>query len=305
MSSTTIKKLILVGGTGGLGTEIAKGLVTAAGYTAKKALVRDASSDKAKALTNMGWETVEVKDYSDAAALESAMQGAETVVSTISGGDMVTIETAVLTAAKKVGATLFVPSQFGVDYRRWGTSFPFLAGKKAVLDAAQAAGMPTLSLFVGLFSDWIFGFFADLEAAKITWVGDGTTKVSWTRRSDIGYVLAKALETDLRTKGGTLSIQGDYMSFKDAGELLGQTLGKEFTVEYMDPQEALKNEQELLEKGMKGDVGSFYGSFKLHLLGEPARGNDGCDLSAEANDFGHKMQTLKEVFQSGVYGTPK
>jgi hypothetical protein len=26
-------------------------------------------------------------------------------------------------------------------------------------------------------------------------------------------------------------------------------------------------------------------------------------LSAEANNYGHKMQTLKDVFESGVYGS--
>ena len=190
-----MSSLVMFGATGGLGFEVAKGLVTAVGFDAKKAVVRDASSDKATKLKDMGWELVEVKDVlNDSAALEKALAGSKVVVSTMSGNDMVALETTVVKAAKKAGASLFVPSQFGVDYRRWGTEFPFLAGKKAVVDAAEAEGLPTLTVFTGYFSDWIFGFFADLENAKVTWIGDGNDKISWTRRSDIGYVLAKALE---------------------------------------------------------------------------------------------------------------
>ena len=40
--------LFMFGATGGLGFEVAQGLVTAEGFDAKKAVVRDASSDKAQ-----------------------------------------------------------------------------------------------------------------------------------------------------------------------------------------------------------------------------------------------------------------
>ena len=128
----------MFGSTGGLGFEVAKGLVTAKGFDAKKAVVRDASSDKAAQLKEMGWELVQVKDIlNDSDALDQALAGSKVVVSTMSGNDMVALETTVVKAAKKAGASLFVPSQFGVDYRRWGTEFPFLAGKKAVLDSSK------------------------------------------------------------------------------------------------------------------------------------------------------------------------
>jgi hypothetical protein len=295
----------MFGSTGVLGFEVAKGLVTATGFDSRRAVVRDSSSDKAHALSAMGWDLVEVKDIlKDTAALEQALAGAKVVVSTVSGSDMVPLETTVIKAAKKAGASLFVPSQFGVDYHRWGNDFPFLAGKKQVMDTADAEGLPALQVFTGYFSDWIFGFFADLENAKVTWIGDGNDKISWTCRSDIGYVLAKALEDEnLLEKGGAISMQGDFQSFNDATKLLGDAMGKTFTIEYMDPQEAKKQEDELLKKGLQGDLGSFFEAFKFHLMGEPARGNHGCDLSAEANNYGHKMQTLKDVFESGVYGS--
>ena len=116
------KTLFLIGGTGGLGFELAKGLVTAEGYASRKALVRDAAlvrdnaDTKAAGLKAMGWELVTFSDYANAEALQTALKGAHTIVSALSGGEMVTLETAIVDAAKANGASLFVPSQFGVDY---------------------------------------------------------------------------------------------------------------------------------------------------------------------------------------------
>lgn len=293
----------MFGATGGLGMEIAQGLVTAKDFDAKKAVVRDPSSEKAQALTKLGWDLVQVKDMNDSKALEGALDDAKVVVSTLSGNDMVALEANILRAAKKAGASLFVPSQFGVDYRRWGTEFPFLAGKKAVLDVAEKEGMPVLTVFNGYFSDWIFGFFTDLQEKKVTWIGDGNDKITWTRRSDIGFVLAKALADPELASGGTLSVQGDYMSFNDATQLLGDALGQRFEVTYMDPEQAKKEETEMLKKGLDGDVGAFFGAFKFHLMGEPARGNDGSDLNSSYNNYGVKMQSLEDVFKSGVYSS--
>ena len=156
----------------------------------------------------MGWMLVEVKAMmaNDAADLQAALAGAKTVVSAVSGNDMMPLEIAVVKAAKAAGATLFVPSQFGVDYRRWTGDFPFLAGKKAVIKAAKEADLPVLTVFTGYFSDWIMNFFCDMENPKVTWIGDGNAKISWTCRSDIGYVLAKGLADPKLAKGGTLSM---------------------------------------------------------------------------------------------------
>jgi uncharacterized protein YbjT (DUF2867 family) len=291
----------MFGATGGLGMEVAQGLVTADGFSAKKAVVRDTSSDKAQKLQDMGWTLVQMTDLNDPVALEAILQGAKVVVSTLSGNDMVAMETNIIQAAKKAGVSLFVPSQFGVDYRRWGSDFPFFAGKKQVLDNAEKEGLPTLSVFVGYFADASFSLFADLETFKVSWVGDGNDKITWTRRSDIGYVLAKALADPKLANGGTLMIQGDFQSFNDATKMLGDAAGKTFTVDYIDPQEAKKQEDELLKKGFEGDMGAFFASFKLHLTGEPARGNSGCDLSVGFDNYGVKMQTLEEVFKSGVW----
>ena len=68
----------MFGSTGGLGFEVAKGLVTAEGFDSKKAVVRDASSDKAAQLKEMGWELVQVKNIlNDSDALDQALAGSK------------------------------------------------------------------------------------------------------------------------------------------------------------------------------------------------------------------------------------
>ena len=299
--------LTLVGGTGGLGIEIARGLVKSEGFSAYKAIVRNA--EKGKALQEMGWTLVEVPDYFDAAALESALIGAKTVVSTFGGNDLVKLDVTTAQAAKKAGVELFVPSRFGIDYRRWSSSNPFLTAKLQVTDTAKEIGLPTLSVANGYFSDWIFDLVADRVNGRARIIGDGSAKISFTRRSDIGKVLAKALEDPDLMKDAvdgnvTLCIQGETLPYKDAVSTLEKVMGKKFDIEYIDPESALKQEQDLLAKGMEGDVGAFWGSFVLHLLGEPARGISGCDNSEEAKSYGVRLETLAETLES-IYGVNK
>ena len=299
--------LTLVGGTGGLGIEIAKGLVKSEGFTAYKAIVRNL--EKGKELEEMGWTLVEVTDYYNAGALEAALRGAKTVVSTFGGNDLVKLDIATARAAKKIGAELFVPSRYGVDYRRWSNSNPFLTAKLQVTDAAREIGLPTLSVANGYFSDWIFGLVADPVNGKARIVGDGSAKMSFTRRSDIGKVLAKALRDpdlmkDAIDGNATLCIEGETLPYRDVIRTLEKIMDKKFDIEYIDPADALKQEQDLLLKGMAGDVGSFWASFVLHLLGEPARGITGCDVSDEAKSYGVQLETLAETLR-GIYGTKK
>jgi uncharacterized protein YbjT (DUF2867 family) len=298
-----IPQLIFLGGTGGLGKEVAKGLVNTDGFSSYKAIVRDAT--KAKALEDMGWTLVEVPNFFDEVALEQALNGAKTVVSTFGGGDIVKLEIAIVEAAKKVGASLFAPSQFGVDYHRWSLTFPFLPAKQEVMKAATNAGLPILIMMVGIFSDTTLPFLFDLENGKATVVGDATStvKVSFTRRSDIGKVLAKALtDCSVLPSGDNdtvfLSISGEALSFKEAIEVYERVTGKKIEIEYIDKDTALEQEKELLSKGFQGDAGAFLGSFVLHLKGELERGLTGANTSEDVNSCGVKLETLEETLRS-------
>ena len=296
--------LIFLGGTGGLDQEMAKGLRTSDGFTNYRALVRDVKSEKAKALVEIGWALTAVDDMLDDAKLKEGLKNAKVIVSTYGGDNLADLETAAIKAAKSVGASLYVPSQFGEDYRRFGTEFPFVAEKAQVLKVAEEIGLPTLSVFVGLFSDFIFGFLADLEKSEAPMIGDKDGGVSsYTRRSDIGFVLAKALEDPTYLKGGTLSMQSATMTWKEAVEKLGKATGKPFTFVPMTLEEAASTEKALLEKGLAGDMGSLFGALKFHLLNKPAGGNTGSDTSAEAVTMGVELEPFETTLANVFGGT--
>jgi len=135
--------LVLVGGTGRLGLEIAPGLRQAKGYTAFIALVRSQSSpEKIQRLQEAGWTIAVVDDFLNQPALETALAGAHTVVSPVSGADKLSVHTSLVDAAKAAGVRLFVPSQFGVDPRRWEPGHAILDVDWAILDHAAAVGLP-------------------------------------------------------------------------------------------------------------------------------------------------------------------
>ncbi|GAX21699.1 hypothetical protein FisN_3Hh491 [Fistulifera solaris] len=284
-----MKVLYFVGATGGLGQEMAKGLATAQGFDAKVALVRSIG-EKTKNLESFGWKVQQV-DFNDLEGLVKAMPNASVVVTTVSGPDFVDTEIKLINAAKAAGASLYVPSQFGVDHRRWKPGFPFFVGKKVVMDHAEKVGLPTLAVYTGLFSDYVFAFLADLENMTATLVDGGAGRFSFTKRSDIGYVLAKALADPEFANGGSLCIQAETMPWREALALVEEVKGQKFTFTDLTGEEALKQEQELLQNG------DMMGSFRLHLLGEPARGSLGCDTSEGAKSYGVELATLKQALE--------
>lgn len=284
------KALYLIGGTGNLGQELAKGLVTAQGFDAKVALVRSMGENSEK-LESLGWKVQQV-DLNDSNGLIKAMPNASVVVSAVSGPELVNTEKKMIDAAQAAGASLYVPSQYGVDHRRWKPGFPFYAGKKSVLEYAQQVGLPTLSVYSGLFSDFIFSFLADPANMTATLVNGGSARYSFTKRSDIGYVLAKALADPDFANGGDLSIQGDTMSWREALATVEEIKGQTFTFTEMTGEEALEEEQELLQKG------DMFGAFRMHLLGEPVRGSLGSDTSSDAKSYDVQLESLKQTLRA-------
>ena len=83
---------------------------------------------------------------------------------------------------------------------------------------------------------------------------------------------------------------------------MSKATGKKFTFQTLTVAEAEKMEKELLDKGLAGDVGSFYGAFAMHLQRKPASGNTGVDLSAATETFGYEMEDLDTTLQQ-IYGS--
>jgi uncharacterized protein YbjT (DUF2867 family) len=302
MSNNT---LFLFGGTGRLGSIVAKGLVTSQGFDKRVALVRSSSADdKVDYLRKLGWTIEKIDDFLNPEALIAAMSGVRVVVSTMStGADLVPVEKSIIDAAKKCGASCFVPSQFGVDFRRWEGRFPTYESKREVVTYAEEVGLSILCVFVGLFSDSIFPFLTNLEEMTATVVGGGSARYSFTRRRDIGFVLAKILADPKYANGGYMSMQGDCVTWPEALSLAEKAIGKEYTKIALNTEDALMQEKTLLEKGIQGDVEAYSQSFAMHVLTTPARGSTGLDVSSDAETYGVKMEPLKITLQDILGGS--
>ena len=296
--------LFLIGGTGRLGSIVAEGLVTSQGFDKRVALVRSSSAeDKLDYLRKLGWTIKKIDDFLNPEALIAAMSGVRVVVSSMTtGADLVPVEKSIIDAAKKCGASFFVPSQFGVDFRRWEGHFPTYESKREVVTYAEEVGLPILCVFVGLFSDIIFPFLTNLEEMTATVVGRGSARYSFTRRRDIGFVLAKVLADPKYANGGYMSMQGDNVTWPEALSLAEEAIGKEYTKTVLRTEEALIQEKLLLEKGIQGDVKAYSQSFAMHVLTTPARGSTGLDVSSDAETYGVKMEPLKITLQDVLGG---
>lgn len=90
---------------------------------------------------------------------------------------------------------------------------------------------------------------------------------------------------------------GETLSFKDALDIYRKAKGGAVEVDVLDPQEALQAEKQYLKKVLDGDTAVFFQAFKMHLIGEPERGNDGCDMSKGAKSYDYKLEPLPTTLQ--------
>ena len=87
-------------------------------------------------------------------------------------------------------------------------------------------------------------------------------------------------------------MQGDTMSWRAALSTMENITGQTFHWTDMTGEEALRKEQELLQEG------NMFGAFKMHILGEPARGSLGGDTSAEAKRYNIQLKSLEQTLQA-------
>jgi len=291
--------LVLVGGTGRLGLAIAPGLVTAEGYTEFRALVRaESAPEKTKRLADAGW-IVRVVDFKDPPALRQALQGTHTLIATVGGHERLALQKLLIDAAIDTGVHLFVPSQFGVDRRRWEAGHPILNMDLAVQEYAQARKLPTLIVSPGLFSDHMFQYLLDSNDNKMFLIDGGTAKISFTRRRDVGTVLAKALsDPRYADKGGHLCLQGETMPWKDAVTLFGTVTGRSLMYEELSLPDAQEEEFALRKQFVEqGDRSGLLRSILLHMFRVPAAGWEGLDQSAASETYGVDMEPLAATIQ--------
>ncbi|MGB8191202.1 MAG: NmrA family NAD(P)-binding protein [Chitinophagaceae bacterium] len=152
------KLIILAGGTGNLGQNIAVYLIDAGASV--RALVRTGSStDQIANLRKMGAIIQEV-DYNDPEKLMQGCIGGSCIVSALSGvrDVIVDLQTKLLHAALGAGVPRFIPSDYCIDYTKlaYGTNRN-LDLRREFAERLDNASIKATSILNGMFTDLLTG----------------------------------------------------------------------------------------------------------------------------------------------------
>ncbi|MEU9609430.1 NmrA/HSCARG family protein [Streptomyces sp. NPDC048057] len=241
--------VLVTGATGKQGGATARALL--ARGVPVRALVRDASTDRAKAVEALGAQLV-VGDLHDRDSLVRAAEGARAVFSVQlpvneQGFDFdgeVTQGHNLVEAAKAAGVPQFVhTSVSGADQHteapgwaegRWATMEPYYAAKCAVQDAVRTAGFTHWTLIKpGFFMENAlpsegYLFPRGVEGGLVTLLKPSTV-LPVIAVDDIGATAAAAVAAPERFHRVELELAGDRLSMAEITDVLSRALGVPLT----------------------------------------------------------------------------
>jgi hypothetical protein len=220
-------------GAGTLGNYIVQQLLKdkAAG-TVKEVVVLSRQGSKS---TVQGDAKVIQVDYSNDESIKHALTGVDVAISTISG-TAVDVQVKIAVAAKEAGVKLFVPSEFGGVTVEGQTEGRFGA-KANIQSQLKALGIPYAAFYTGLFADYIWSPFFDLDvtSGKVSVGGDGNKPITLTSRPDIAryvsYILTHLPAEQLKNRAFTIA--GDNKTFSEIFKAYDEKTGKKLEVTYL------------------------------------------------------------------------
>jgi uncharacterized protein YbjT (DUF2867 family) len=226
------KIIAVAGATGNIGTRVVRALGQQ-GATVR-ALVRASTKAEARTeLERLGAEVVSV-DMNNAAALSAALEGSESVVSTLSGLRDVIVDTQskLLDAAVAAGVPRFIASDFACDFTRLddgeNRNFDLRREFNQRLDKAPIAGT---SIFNGGFADMLLsgqGPFFDISNRRVQYWESPDQAMDFTTMNDVAHYTALAALDPSAPRA--LRIAGDVVSARDMAALATEISGVEFSL---------------------------------------------------------------------------
>ena len=229
------KLLLITGATGNQGGASARALLKQGGWKLR-ALVRDPTSDRAKALAAQGVELAK-GDLDNEASVMAALQGVygvHSVQTPVKAG----VESEerqgklLASAAAKAGVKHFIYSSAGGAERNSGV--PHFESKWRVEQHIQALGLPATILRPVAFMDnfGTFAFRSTMMSMWKTYLRDSQT-MQLVAVSDIGWFVARAFAEPNRYIGQAIELGGDSATRSQAKAILkkaGRTPTLEFTI---------------------------------------------------------------------------
>jgi NADH dehydrogenase len=232
--------ILVVGSTGYLGSAVTKKL--AATGKPVTALVRDSSSEKARALQAAGAKLV-TGDLKDRASLEKALEGVDTVICTASstlsrreGDSLETVDgkgvQTLIDVAERKGARRFIYVSFS---RNIAADFPLGTFKRAAEKRLESSKLDYTILLPSYFADvWLtpaVGF--DVAGGKVRIYGDGKAKGSYVTVEDVAKAVVACLGNPKASRKAIPVGGARAYSQLEAVELVERATGRKLEREHM------------------------------------------------------------------------
>ncbi|MBO3459406.1 aromatic alcohol reductase [Aetokthonos hydrillicola Thurmond2011] len=219
------KTVLLAGATGLLGSKIASALAKKENLQVR-ALVRNLKiNDNKKKQQIDRLESLNIKlveaDLNDPTSLEKACVGVNTIVSALSGWEdvVVTGQINLLNAAKRVGVSHFIPSDYTYDYSNLQLGDNYLSDFRIkVAQAVRESGVNYTFIMNGIFAEVLLSpFFEvfDFKTNTAQYWGNGDTKFDVTTIDDTALYTAEAV-VDPRAVNTNFQVAGDVVTMKEA-----------------------------------------------------------------------------------------
>ena len=295
--STTIKTVAIAGASGSLGTPITQALLDA-GFTVT-ALTRPDS----KSTFPSGVKVSQV-DYTSKSSLQSALEGQDALISTLStqaAGDQRTL----IEAAAAAGVKRILPSEFGSDTSNAkARALPVYKDKVAVEGLVrevceQSGGKTTFTLVLNnAFLDWGVsrGFLVDAKSKTYEFIDGGNNYFTTTPLSFIAAGVVAILQRPDITANKAIRLQGARLTQRNFLEIVQRASGtepKDWTITESNSKQIEQGAWEVLKTDPANVPGWVFPMLKL-AVHVPAFGGD----FGEGNHNG--LLGLKELSEGEI-----
>lgn len=298
-------KVLLVGGTGLVGTHITQELLATKQFDVRL-LVRESTLAQKKPLVERlvaAGATLVEGDLQSAATLVKAQKGVDAVVSAI-GSLNILDQILLVKAAKECGVKRFIASDFGVDHRQdVAARITPTYQKRVIANHVRAEGVPYTLIFCGGFQEW-YGInigdpaiYPPIGAPQRVRHYQSNKKVRLIGCPDIAKVVSRVL-MDSRAHNQIVHIDGETLTQREILDIwrsLGQTVEEipvsreEHARQSIEAAKAGPTIEAILSEVVQAAY--FDGVFDTPPTGA---------LTAEALYPDLKIRTLKEYYQQVV-----